>query len=60
MLATRRLNIDELRQMLSQTAAGRALTAERFKANDEADLAATKEWVKLRGDELVLVGKADA
>lgn len=59
MLAQRRLRVDELRHMLNQTSAGRAMTTERYKASDKADLAPTKEWVKLRGDELVLVGKAD-
>ena len=45
--------------MLDQTAAGRAMTTERFKVSDKADLASTKEWVKSRGDEVVLAGKAD-
>lgn len=59
MRATKRLRLDEVRHMLNQTAAGRAMTTERFKASDKADLAPTKEWVKMRGDELVLVGRTD-
>lgn len=60
MFCTRGLSFRGLRFVLNQTAAGRAITTERYQASSEVDLALTPVWARVRGDEIVRVGKHDA
>ncbi|KAI5357107.1 hypothetical protein Slin14017_G124280 [Septoria linicola] len=49
----KRINLSFLRVMLDQTSAGRAMTTERYGAKDHIDFAKTRDWVEVRGDEVV-------
>ncbi|KAF2720552.1 hypothetical protein K431DRAFT_304206 [Polychaeton citri CBS 116435] len=53
LFCTRKLSLNSLRSLLNQSAAGRSVTTERYQGQAAADYANTREWVKLRGDELV-------
>lgn len=60
MFCTKGLSFHSLRFVLNQTAAGRAITTERYRASADVDVAKTSVWAKIRGDEIVRVGKHDA
>ncbi|KAI5363196.1 hypothetical protein Slin14017_G068770 [Septoria linicola] len=57
MFMTRGLSITILRFMLNQTAAGRSITTERYHATCDLDVTRTAVWARIRGDEMVRVGK---
>ncbi|USW57257.1 hypothetical protein Slin15195_G105760 [Septoria linicola] len=57
MFMTRGLSITILRFMLNQTAAGRSITTERYHATSDLDVTRTAVWARIRGDEMVRVGK---
>lgn len=60
MFCTTGLSFNSLRFVLNQTAAGRAMTTERYQASADVDVARTSVWARVRGDEVVRVGKHDA
>ena len=57
--ATKRCDIATLRFLLNQSSAGRSMTTERYSGSSSADIGDNKEWAQVRGDEMVLLGKAD-
>ncbi|KAK4501896.1 hypothetical protein PRZ48_007705 [Zasmidium cellare] len=59
MFCTKGLSFRSLRFVLNQTAAGRAITTERYQASTDVDLAKTSVWARVRGDEVVRVSKHD-
>lgn len=60
MFCTRGLDLGILRFVLNQTSPGRAITTERYQASSDVDFARTSVWARVRGDEIVRVGKHDA
>lgn len=60
LLLTRSLTLNKLRSLLNQSAAGRAMTTERYQAESEVDFASTKQWVKTRGGEPLRVTSKDS
>lgn len=60
MVVTKKAGFGSLRFVLNQTAAGRAMTTERYQASDEADRGNTKIWADVRGDEPMRLNKEDA
>jgi len=59
-LCTKRFNFAILQFFLNQTSAGRAVTTERFNAETQADRGGTKEWAKIRGNEVVRLTQYNA
>lgn len=60
LFVARKLSFAQLVFMLNQTAAGRAMTTERYQAGAEVDFAKTSAWAKTRGGEPVRVVSGDA
>lgn len=60
MMITRKAGFGSMRFVLNQTAAGRAMTTERYQASGEADRGNTKLWAEARGDEPMRLNKEDA
>lgn len=60
MVVTRKAGFGSLRFVLNQTAAGRAMTTERYQASEEADRGNTKVWAEVRGSEPMRLNKEDA